>query len=85
MSDAVHHHIDCRAFLSDLSNYLDGDIDDALRQEIEQHSAECRNCRVVVDTLRKTVQLYRCLPAEPMPAGLTERILTHLHHEKRTS
>jgi anti-sigma factor RsiW len=47
--------------LRELPNYLDGQISAELRAEIERHIADCENCRVV-DTLRKTVELYRRLP-----------------------
>ncbi|OQY26240.1 MAG: hypothetical protein B6I38_11685, partial [Anaerolineaceae bacterium 4572_5.1] len=31
----------------------------ALCEEIESHLADCEDCKVVVDTLEKTVYLYR--------------------------
>jgi len=45
--------------LGSLSDYVDGDLEAILCQEIERHMADCGNCRAVVDTLRKTVYLYR--------------------------
>ncbi len=42
---------------------------------------ECDNCRVVVDTLRKTVLLYHDLPAEPMPAEVEARLFRCLDLE----
>jgi anti-sigma factor (TIGR02949 family) len=52
-------HEQCRHLLGSLSEYIDGGLDDALCREIEEHMAGCENCRVVVDTMRKTVSLYR--------------------------
>jgi anti-sigma factor RsiW len=52
----------CRDMLGDLSAYLDGEASDELCAEIERHMAGCEDCRIVVDTLRKTVLLYRDLP-----------------------
>lgn len=60
-------HVECRDLLRSLSDYVDGELDEALCAAIEQHMAECDNCRIVVDTLRKTVTLYHALSQEPTP------------------
>ncbi len=73
-----HDHGECRKLLKDLSDYVDGDLDETLCAEIERHMDECDNCRVVVDTLRKTVLLYHHLPAEPMPGDAELRLFRRL-------
>ena len=75
MTEHTHKHGECRELLKDLSDYVDGDLDETLCIEIEHHMAECDNCRVVVDTLRKTVLLYHALPPEPMPWEVETRLL----------
>ncbi len=52
-------HLNCHDLLSSLSDYIDGDLDADLCKELEQHLCECPNCRIVVDTLKKTVELYQ--------------------------
>jgi len=54
----------CRSLLGLLSDYVDGELSEELCQEIESHTTECQNCRVVVDTLRKTISLYHETAAE---------------------
>ena len=49
----------CRALIAQLSGLLDGELDAALCDKIERHLAMCHSCRVVADTLRKTIALYR--------------------------
>lgn len=78
MNEHNHKHGECRELLKDLSDYVDGDLDETLCLEIEQHMAECDNCRVVVDTLRRTVDLYHALPVEPMPGEVETRLLRRL-------
>jgi len=68
----------CQHLLGDLSAYLDGEASAELCAEIERHLAGCGNCRVMVDTLRKTVSLYRELPKPDMPAGARERLYKSL-------
>ena len=78
MNEHSHKHGECRELLKDLSDYVDGDLDETLCLEIEQHMAECDNCRVVVDTLRRTVDLYHTLPPKPMPGEVEARLLKRL-------
>jgi predicted anti-sigma-YlaC factor YlaD len=65
---------DCRHLLGDLSDYLDGQASIQLCAEIERHLDDCANCRVVIDTLRRTVKLYRDLPGPALPHGARERL-----------
>lgn len=64
----------CRHLLGQLSAYLDGELSDELCAEIERHLADCADCRVVVDTLRKTVLLYREAPQPGFPLEARERL-----------
>jgi predicted anti-sigma-YlaC factor YlaD len=64
----------CREMLGSLSEYLDGELESQLCAEIERHISECGNCRVVVDTLRKTVTLYRDHGHEEVPQDARERL-----------
>jgi anti-sigma factor RsiW len=64
--------------LNDLSAYLDGEASAALCAEIERHLVECGDCRVVVDTLRQTIRLYRTLPEPSFPADARERLYRSL-------
>jgi predicted anti-sigma-YlaC factor YlaD len=68
----------CHDLLSGLSDYLDGEASSELCAEIEQHLAECGKCRIVVDTLRQTVILYRQLPKPAMPEPARERLYKRL-------
>jgi anti-sigma factor (TIGR02949 family) len=71
----------CREMLGSLSEYLDGELESQLCAEIERHIAECGNCRVVVDTLRKTVTLYREHGHEEVPQDARERLYAVLKLE----
>jgi anti-sigma factor RsiW len=70
--------VTCRDLLDGLSDYLDGEAPGALCAEIERHLAGCEKCRIVVDTLRKTVTLYHHLPQPEMPAQVRERLYKRL-------
>jgi len=50
--------VKCKGLLSELADYLDEMLDPALRMEIEEHLAKCKNCRVVVTTTKKTIEIF---------------------------
>lgn len=68
----------CFHLRSDLSAYVDEEASAALCAEIERHLAECGDCRVVVDTLRQTIRLYRSLPEPTFPTDARERLYRSL-------
>jgi anti-sigma factor RsiW len=64
----------CRDMLADLSDYLDGQASDKICAEIERHMASCEDCRIVVNTLEKTILLYRDLPRPELPEAAQQRL-----------
>ena len=68
----------CRHLLDSLSDYVDGELDETLCAEIEAHMAGCENCRIVVDTLRMTIDLYNDLPAPDLPPSVRQRLFASL-------
>jgi anti-sigma factor RsiW len=72
---------ECKHLLGELSDYVDGELGQAMCQEIERHLAGCQNCRVVVDTLRKTVMLYQSRGSDPIPGDVEERLFKVLSLE----
>lgn len=67
--------------LGQLNDYVDGELADELCHDLEQHMAQCTNCRVVFDTLRKTIVLYHALGNAPveLPADVEARLLSRLN------
>lgn len=72
----------CREIKDKLSAYLDGELETALCAEIEQHLRGCEDCRVLVDTLNKTITLYRNYGQETLPPGAHERLTKVLDLER---
>lgn len=70
----AHDREGCRELLGALSDYIDGELEAHLCQEIEKHLAECQNCQILVDTLRKTIWLYQQERPESLPQAVAERL-----------
>jgi len=74
-----HKHEGCRELLGELSDYVNGDLGESLCAELERHLSNCENCRIVVDTLRKTVYLYHVTAApQDVPQEVRERLFKRL-------
>ena len=72
-------HDNCKHLLGSLSEYIDGDLGDEICAEIEKHLAGCENCRVVIDSLKKTVYLYHVTSEDsPVPDGVRNRLFQRL-------
>jgi hypothetical protein len=59
-----------------LSAYLDGELDEATRREVETALRAHPELRAELDGLRRTIELVRSLPRAGAPAALGERVRT---------
>jgi len=73
--------LNCKSVIRELSEYLDGNLDPALEKELHRHLGHCEDCRLVVDTTRKTIEIYCTTDPLPLPPGVRER-LDHALAEK---
>lgn len=75
-----HIHSKCEELLGSLSAYIDGDLAPALCQQLEKHLEECDNCRIVLNTTKRTIELVHS-PVEQadLPADVRERLFKRLN------
>jgi len=75
----------CKDILEKLSEYLDGELDPRLCQDLERHMEDCHPCLVFVNTLKKTLTLYKCASSEPLPKEVHIRLHDYLKKECKGS
>lgn len=74
-----HAHMNCDKLLGSLSEYIDGELSPELCQELEKHLAGCDNCRVVLDTTKRTIDLVHSPIEQPiLPDAVRERLFKRL-------
>ena len=66
--------ISCKEFLTELNEYLDEMVDPATKQHWQAHVDECPNCFVVVDTTRRTLQVYKGMQQQELPSDVKNRL-----------
>ena len=50
--------MNCAGVIRRVSNYIDGDLEATIVEEIELHLKTCRDCLILVQQTRLTVKLY---------------------------
>ncbi len=75
-----HVHSNCESLLGSLSEYIDGELNPELCREIEKHLAECENCRVVLNTTKRTIDLVQAPAERPgLPDDVRARLFKRLN------
>ena len=78
-----HQHTSqaCRDLLAQLSDYIDDELEASLCTRLEQHLQDCHDCRVLVDTTKKTILLYRQHYRTTLPPEVLSRLWQRLEDE----
>jgi hypothetical protein len=66
----------CTEFLEILDDVLDESIAVETRTEIEIHLRQCGHCEVVMNTTRKTIEIFQCHEVYELPTEVSERLHT---------
>lgn len=64
----------CEELLAMLNDYVDGQIDPGVCEAFESHLEGCNPCQVVVDTIRKTITLYKDEEVYELPLSFRTRM-----------
>jgi anti-sigma factor (TIGR02949 family) len=73
-SNQEHGTGHCQDLLAQISDYIDGELEEELCAALETHLADCHNCRVMVDTVQKTITLYRRQANSELPSDVQDRL-----------
>jgi anti-sigma factor RsiW len=71
--------MNCKGVIREISNYLDGDLELPVKQELERHLDHCEDCKVIVDQTKLTVSLF----CDSKPVELPPAVKSRLHEALR--
>lgn len=71
----------CKQFLQELNEFLDPACSDDAKRSLQAHVDECPNCWVIVDTTRRTLEIYKCTEPQPIPDEVKSRLLDALERK----
>ena len=65
-----HRHV-----FKNVCNFIDGELDARTCAELKKHVAACPKCRIYVDTVRRTIMLYKVNDKpKKLPAAAKQRL-----------
>jgi anti-sigma factor RsiW len=71
--------LNCKSVIREISNYLDGELELAAKQELEHHLEHCGDCKTVVDQTKLTVDVF----CDSEPVELPIDVKSRLHEALR--
>ena len=71
--------MNCKSVIREISNYLDGELELASKQELEHHLELCGDCKMVVDQTKLTVDVF----CDSEPVELPIDVKSRLHEALR--
>jgi predicted anti-sigma-YlaC factor YlaD len=67
--------LSCAEFLEEFGDYLDEVTSPEVRARLEEHLHECKTCRVIVDSTRKTIRIVTDSDSFTLSADKVEPIV----------
>jgi RNA polymerase sigma-70 factor (ECF subfamily) len=64
----------CEELLAALNQYVDGELEPAICDPFQEHLKGCNPCKIVVDNIRQTIQLFRAEERFALPPTLHQRL-----------
>jgi RNA polymerase sigma-70 factor (ECF subfamily) len=75
----------CKQIFANLSNYLDGALDDTLCKELERHMGACKPCEAFLASLRNTIEQTHLLPSQRPDPSAAARVRARLAQQVQTA
>ena len=66
--------MNCKGVIREISDYIDGELELPVRQELERHLQHCGDCKMVVDQTRLTVDVFCDSKPVELPADVKFRL-----------
>ncbi len=68
LNPVTRHRDRCREVRAQMSDYLDGDLEQPAASKIERHARWCPNCRRMLTNLKRTLDGLHALGDQSFPA-----------------
>lgn len=77
--------ITCQEFFAEFADYLENQVSQEVREELEMHLSQCRACQVLYDSTRKTVKIVTESRSFELPqsvsAPIIDRVMAKLRND----
>lgn len=73
--------MNCKGVIRELSNYIDGELDPAIKAELERHLEHCEDCTMILDQTKKSIEILCDSEPIPLPSDLHARLHSALREK----
>lgn len=73
--------VKCKDVFNYICDKLDADLNSPKCRSIKKHIDDCPNCITYLDSLKKTILLYKVYPEVKAPKGVIKEIFARLEIE----
>jgi methylphosphotriester-DNA--protein-cysteine methyltransferase len=77
--------VNCEQVWHEISNYIEGEVDEGLRSAMDEHFRTCKRCSSVLEGTRNVIRLYGDERMIEAPAGFGRRLEKRLAQNARVS
>ena len=77
--------VHCKQIFANLSDYLDGALDDTLCKELERHMRGCKPCEAFLTSLQNTIEQTHSLPGQRPDAQAAAQVRARLVQQLQTT
>ena len=82
----IHTHLlSCAEVYTHLCDNLDSKLETEACRKIKEHIAECEHCSALLDSMKKTVFLYKKYPTPKLSKKAKAELFAIVHIGKETS
>ena len=75
------HSLSCSEVYDHLCDNLDEKLNSESCRQIKAHIADCENCTALLDSLKKTVYLYRHYPTPKLPKKIKKELFAVIRYD----
>lgn len=76
--------INCSEFMAEFGDYLESEVPTTVRQQLEDHVAHRRTCKVICDSTRRTVRIVTGSSSFDLPESAVKPIVDRIMAKIRT-
>ncbi|VAX15583.1 hypothetical protein MNBD_NITROSPINAE03-684 [hydrothermal vent metagenome] len=76
--------MNCQDILDKICDYIDKELDPAICKDIEDHIEDCEPCVAFINTVKKTVDLFKKTGQEPpdIPEPVSSNLMSFLKDKR---
>ncbi len=73
--------MNCKEVLGKMSEFLDAELMDTVCDQLREHLEKCEHCRIEVNTVRRTIEIFQQMECKSVPGHVHEKLFKTLRFD----